>query len=87
MSISDLLKEKGIDTSNLELVNLLQSFYQEGYLQGANDGSPNYKYHTKYYDIVARLLDLFKLTQNSNSLEQLKLCLDNIDKFRKENFI
>jgi hypothetical protein len=87
MTFAETLKENNIDLNNKKLVTLMQDFYQNGYLQGANDGSPNYKYHVKYYEIVARLLDLFKLTRDPISLDKLKLCLDNLDEFRKGNLI
>ena len=87
MTFAETLKENNVDLNNKELVNLLQNFYQNGYLQGTNDGSPNYKYHAKYYEIVARLLDLFKLTQDPISLDKLELCLNNLDNFRNDNLI
>lgn len=85
MSFSDFLKEKGVDTNDKELVNLLQSFYQEGYMQGVHDKNPNYEYSLKYKEVVERVLGLFKRTLNPIGLENLGKALDVMDEYDKEH--
>ena len=85
MSFSDLLKEKGIDVTDIEKVSLLQNFYQEGYLQGCNDKNPNYEYSLKYKEVVERVLELFNMTGNPIGLSALEDCLDNLDQYKKEH--
>lgn len=57
------------------------------YMHGATDKNPNYEYAMKYKEIVERLLRLFEKTVNPVGLEQLKMSLDAMDKFRKENLM
>lgn len=85
MSFSDLLKEKGIDTNNRDMINLLQSFYQVGYMQGVHDKNPNYEYSLKYKEIVERVLGLFQRTLNPIGLENLGKALDVMDEYDKEH--
>lgn len=85
MSFSDLLKEKGIDVTDIEKVSLLQNFYQEGYLQGCNDKNPNYEYSLKYKEVVERVLELFNMAGNPIGLSALEDCLDNLDQYKKEH--
>ena len=85
MSFSDLLKETGIDLTDIEKVALLQKFYQEGYLQGCNDKNPNYEYFLKYKEVVERILELFNMTGNPISLGALERCLNNLDQYKKEH--
>ena len=85
MSFSDLLKEKGIDVTDIEKVSLLQNFYQEGYLQGCHDNNPNYEYSLKYKEVVERVLELFNMTGNPISLGALEMCLNNLDQYKKEH--
>ena len=85
MSFSDLLKEKGIDPTDIEKVSLLQNFYQEGYLQGGHDKNPNYEYSLKYKEVVERVLELFNMTGNPISLGALEGCLNNLDQYKKEH--
>lgn len=87
MSFVESLKEEGIDVNDKEKVALLQKFYQHGYFQGTMDKNPNYDYSIKYHSVTERVLKLFELSVNPVGLEQLELCLDNMDKFRKENMI
>lgn len=85
MSFLDLLKENGIDLTDIEKVALLQKFYQEGYMQGCHDKNPNYEYSLKYKDVVSRVLELFKMTVNPIGLSALEGCLDVVDEYRKEH--
>lgn len=85
MSFSDLLKEKCIDKNNQEMVNLLQKFYQEGYIQGVHDKNPNYEYSLKYKDVVERVVSLFRRTLNPIGLENLGKALDVMDEYDKEH--
>ena len=85
MSFSDLLKENGIDLTDIEKVALLQKFYQVGYMQGCSDKNPNYEYSLKYKDIVSRVLELLNMTGNSIGLDALEDCLDNLDRYKKEH--
>lgn len=85
MSFSDFLKEKSIDTNNRELVELLQDFYQEGYLQGIHDKNPNYEYSLKYKEVVERILSLFHRTLNPIGLENLGKALDAMDEYDKDH--
>jgi len=85
MSFSDLLKEKGIDTNNREMVDLLQNFYQEGYLQGIHDKNPNYEYFMEYKKVVERILALFRRTVNPIGLENLGKALDAMDDYDKDH--
>jgi hypothetical protein len=85
MSFSDLLKEKGIDINNRDMVDLLQSFYQVGYMQGVHDKNPNYEYSLKYKEVVERVLSLFKRTLNPIGLENLGKALDAMDEYDKEH--
>ena len=85
MSFSDFLKEKCIDTNNQEMVDLLQNFYQEGYLQGIHDKNPNYEYSLKYKDVVERVLGLFRRTLNLIALENLEKSLDAMDEYDKDH--
>ena len=85
MSFSDLLKEKGIDTNNRKMVDLLQNFYQEGYLQGVHDKNPNYEYSLKYKEVVERVLRLFHRTLNPIGLENLEKALDVMDEYDKNH--
>ena len=85
MSFSDLLKENGIDLTDIEKVALLQKFYQVGYLQGCHDKNPNYEYSLKYKEVVERVLELFNMTGNPISLGALEGCLDNLDQYKKEH--
>lgn len=87
ISFKEVLEAEGIDTSDNEKVKLLQTFYQEGYMKGANDKNPNYEYSVKYREIVTRLLTLFNKTINPIGLEQLEKCLDEMDKYQKENMM
>ena len=87
MSFAELLEQAEIDDDDMETINLLQVFYQEGYLQGANDKNPNYEYSLKYRQIVTRVLELFNMTINPIMLQQLEDCLDNLDKYKKEHGI
>lgn len=81
MSFSDFLKEKCIDTNNQEMVDLLQNFYQEGYIQGVHDKNPNYEYSLKYKEVVERVLRLFNRTLNPIGLENLEKALDVMDEY------
>ena len=85
MGFSDLLREKGIDLTDIEKVTLLQEFYQGGYLQGCHDKNPNYEYSLKYKDVVSRVLELFDMTGNPISLGALEGCLNNLDQYKKEH--
>ena len=85
MSFSDLLKENGIDLTDIEKVALLQKFYQEGYLQGCHEKNPNYEYSLKYKDVVGRVLKLLDMTGNPIGLSTLENCLDVVDKYKKEH--
>lgn len=85
MCFSELLKEKGIDTNNRELVELLQNFYQKGYIQGMHDKNPNYEYSLKYREVVERVLSLFRRTLNPIGLENLGKALDAMDEYDKEH--
>lgn len=85
MSFSDFLKEKGIDTNNREMVDLLQNFYQEGYIQGVHDKNPNYEYSLKYKEVVERVLRLFHRTLNPIGLENLEKALDIMDEYDKNH--
>ena len=87
MSFAELLKEKNIDIKDKETVTLLQKFYSEGYLQGVHDRNPDYEYFLKYRQVVTRVLELFNKTINPVGLEQLEICLDEMDKFRKEHLM
>ena len=87
MSFAELLKEKNIDINDKEKVTLLQKFYSEGYLQGVHDKNPDYEYSLKYRQVVTRVLELFNKTINPVGLEQLEICLDEMDKFRKEHLM
>ena len=84
MSFAELLEQEGIDDDDMEKINLLQVFYQEGYLQGVNDKNPNYDYAIKYREVVERVLELFNNTGNPVSLGALESWLDELDKYRKE---
>ena len=81
MSFSDFLKEKRIDTNNQEMVDLLQNFYQEGYIQGVHDKNPNYEYSLKYKEVVERVLRLFNRTLNPMGLENLEKALVVMDEY------
>ena len=85
MCFGDFLKEKGIDTNNREIVELLQIFYQEGYMQGVHDKSPNYEYSLKYKKVVERVLSLFRRTLNPIGLDNLEKALDVMDEYDKEH--
>ena len=85
MNFPDLLKEKGIDVTDIEKVALLQKFYQEGYMQGCHDKNPNYEYSLKYKDVVSRVLELLDMTVNPIGLSVLENCLDVVDKYKKEH--
>ena len=85
MSFSDLLKEKDIDTNNRDVIELLQDFYQEGYLQGVHDKNPNYEYSLKYKEVVERVLNLFRRTLNPIGLENLGKALDAMDEYDKDH--
>lgn len=85
MSFSDFLKEKCIDTNNQEMVDLLQNFYQEGYIQGVHDKNPNYEYSLKYKEVVERVLRLFHRTLNPIGLENLGKALDVMDEYDKNH--
>ena len=87
MALSELLSAENIDLNDKEKVNLLQKFYQEGYLQGIHDKNPNYEYSLKYREIVTRVLELFNKTINPIGLKQLEECLNVMDEFRKENLM
>lgn len=87
MALSELLSAENIDLNDKEKVNLLQKFYQEGYLQGIHDKNPNYEYYLKYREIVTRVLELFNKTINPIGLKQLEECLNVMDEFRKENLM
>ena len=85
MIFSDFLKEKCIDINNREMVDLLQNFYQEGYIQGVHDKNPNYEYFLKYKEVVERILSLFSRTLNPIGLENLGKALDAMDEYDKEH--
>lgn len=85
MNFGDLLKEKCIDTNNREMVELLQNFYQEGYMQGVHDKNPNYEYSLKYREVVERVLSLFRRTLNPIGLENLGKALDVMDEYDKNH--
>ena len=85
MSFGDLLKEKDIDTNNREMVDLLQNFYQEGYMQGVNDKNPNYEYSLKYKEVVERVLKLFNRVLNPIALVNLEKALDAMDEYDKDH--
>ena len=87
MSLMEVLKEEGIDENDKEKIAQLQKFYQHGYFQGSMDKNPNYDYSLKYRSVIERLLKLFELSVSPLGLEQLEICLDNLDKFRRENLI
>lgn len=90
MSFAELLEEQNIDVNDkeeIEKVTLLQKFYSEGYLQGVYDRNPDYEYSLKYRQVVTRVLELFNKTINPVGLEQLEICLDEMDKFRKEHLM
>ena len=89
MSFSDFLKEKDIDTNNREIVELLQIFYQEGYMQGVHDKSPNYEYSLKYKKVVERVLSLFSRTLNPIGLDNLEKDLEYYlnDRRERENYL
>lgn len=87
MSLMELLEKKEIDPNDKEKIAELQEFYQEGYFQGVTDKNPNYDYSIKYQEQVQRLCRLFELTFDPVHLEYLRLCLDNLDEFRKKNLI
>ena len=86
MTFSEVVKSKHINPEYRD-INVLQMFYQEGYIQGASDKNPNYEYAIKYKEIVERLLRLFEKTVNPVGLEQLEMSLDEMDKFRKKNLM
>ena len=87
MTLSELLSAENIDLNDKEKVNLLQKFYQEGYLQGVHDKNPNYEYSLKYRQVVTRVLLLFNKTINPIGLKQLEECLNVMDEFQKENLM
>jgi hypothetical protein len=84
MTFSEFMKKEKIDIQH-PYVNVLQKCYQEGYLQGIKDSSPNYEYSLKYQKVVERLVKLFDKTVNPIRLEQLEKCLDAMDEYRKEH--
>lgn len=85
MIFSKLLEEKGIDTNDREKVELLQNFYQEGYMQGIHDKNPNYEYSLKYRAVVERVLSLFRRTLNPIGLDNLGKALDAMDEYDREH--
>lgn len=87
MSFAELLKEKNIDVNDKEKVALLQEFFTTGFLAGVRSEKPDYEYSLKYRQVVTRVLDLFNKTINPVGLEQLEICLDEMDKFRKEHLM
>ncbi len=84
MTFFELVKQVNLDPQD---IGKCQMFYQEGYLQGIRGKNPNYEYSINYQKTVNRLLKLFEYTGNPVELEKLNLCLDNLDKFKKENNI
>ena len=87
MTFSELLKEKNIDINDKEKVALLQEFFTTGFLAGVRNEKPDYEYSLKYRQVVTRVLELFNKTINPVGLEQLEICLDEMDKFRKKHLM
>lgn len=85
MTFSELLEEKDIDTNDREKVELLQNFYQGGYMQGMHDKNPNYEYSLKYRTVVERVLSLFRRTLNPIGLDNLGKALDAMDEYDREH--
>ena len=86
MTFSEVVEREHISLEYRD-INVLQMFYQEGYLQGSSDRNPNYEYAMKYKRIVERIVELFGKTVNPIGLEQLEMSLNEMDKFRKEHLM
>ena len=87
MNFSKLLADENVDLNDNEKVALLQKFYQEGYIQGIHDKSPNYEYSLKYKEVVERLLKLLDKTVNPIGLEELEKLLNVVDEYQKKHFM
>ena len=86
MTFSDSIEQEHICTTS-PAIDVLQKFYQEGYLQGIKDKNPNYDYAIKYQNVVKRLIELFADTTSPMGLEKLEKCLDAMDKFKKKHLM
>lgn len=86
MTFSEVAEREHISLEYRD-IKVLNTFYQEGYLQGSSDRNPNYEYAMKYKRIVERIVELFGKTVNPIGLEQLEMSLNEMDKFRKEHLM
>lgn len=86
MTFSNLIKQEHISPTS-PAIDMLQKFYQEGYLQGVKDLNPDYDYAMKYQNVVKRLVELFADTVSPMGLERLEKCLDAMDKFKKKHLM